>query len=387
MPDDDEFGGPDEAAATLRRAAAALAAARAALGEAADQVERYGRAARFSQREYDEAEERLQALRRLAARHGAAAEAAAPWAFAGRVDELASAAEAAAEQLEAYAEAEGRRNAIAAEAAEADADLRARALALAAARRAAAARMADAVHAGLADLAMGSARFEARLSWAPPRPGVPDIELSAAEAEAGSGGAHGAGVYDLSRGALDVAEFRFAAGPAEPLRPLGAVASGGEAARVMLAVKAAGPAAAAGWPEGDDAALSVFGGPPPAPGILVLDEVDSGVGARLGAAVGAVLRRIAGADAAAAGRPRAGAAVAPQVLCVTHLPQVAAAAEQHHLVVRKALGADGRPVTLFAALESRAERAGEVAAMLGLDEAAAEALLAAGGGPGAEAAT
>jgi DNA repair ATPase RecN len=367
----------------LRRAAAALAEARAALGEAADQVECYGRATRFSQREYDEAEERLQALRRLAARHAAAAETAAPWAAAGRVDELAAAAAAAAEQLEAYAEAEGRREAIAAEAAEADTDLRGRALALAAARRAAAARMADAVHASLADLAMGSARFEARLSWSPPRPGVPDLELTAAEAAAGSGGAHGAGVYDLSRGALDVAEFRFAAGPAEPLRPLGAVASGGEAARVMLAVKAAGPAAAAGWPEGEGA--DPWDGPPPAPGILVLDEVDGGVGARLGGAVGGVLRRIAGADAAAAGRPRAGAAVAPQVLCVTHLPQVAAAAE-HHLVVRKALGADGRPVTRFAALESRAERASEVAAMLGLDVAAAEALLAAGGGAGAEAA-
>lgn len=130
---------------------------------------------------------------------------------------------------------------------------------------------------------------------------------------------------------LDVAEFLLAAGPSEPLRPLAAVASGGESARVMLALKAAPAAAAAGAAAaaraatstggagspgdasdgGDDLEGDVEGGSTP---VLVLDELDSGVGSRLGHSVGRLLRRMCGEGG--------GGAAASQVLCVTHLPQV-----------------------------------------------------------------
>jgi DNA repair ATPase RecN len=158
-------------------------------------------------------------------------------------------------------------------------------------------------------------------------------------------------------------EFLFAAGPEEPLRPLSAVASGGEAARVMLAIKAA-PALAQGRHAGGGDAVA-RGAP-----ILILDEIDSGVGSRLGQPIGRILRRMAGAPAAA----NPAAAAAAQVLCVSHLPQVAAHAE-HHLCVRKGSDADGRVVTRFDALLTPEERLQEVAAMLGLPRAAAEELM------------
>jgi DNA repair ATPase RecN len=204
----------------------------------------------------------------------------------------------------------------------------------------------------------------------------------AAAAACGEGG--GGGAYRMTDAGLDAAEFLFAAGPEEPLRPLSTVASGGESARVMLAIKAA-PAAGGGAWQGVEAA----------PPILVLDEIDSGVGSRLGQPIGRILRRMAGAPSSAASHDagqRSGdggqaataaaaaqvSAISSQVLCVSHLPQVAAHAE-HHVCVRKGADAGGRVVTRFDTLSSYEDRRQEVAAMLGLPAAAAEELMAAVG--------
>ena len=143
-------------------------------------------------------------------------------------------------------------------------------------------------------------------------------ELAATAHEAGGQG------YRVRRSGLDTAEFLLAAGPAEPLRPLGAVASGGESARVMLALKAA-PALAMSSGAGEQQQPNSAGhhaeggsngaGPADAAAgasgaqIMVLDELDSGVGGRLGAPVARLLRRMS---------PGA----ASQILCVSHLPQV-----------------------------------------------------------------
>lgn len=196
---------------------------------------------------------------------------------------------------------------------------------------------------------MAGARFEVRMAWVP----APEAaargsrggargpgggsELDGARLEVGAEEAAGCweegGAYRLRPAGLDAADFLFAAGPEEPLRPLGAVASGGESARVMLALKAA-PAfmpALAGSSDGGDggstaAAAAAGAGISPASSssgadggvgtspVLVLDEIDSGIGSRLGQPVGRILRRMAALGQGAGG--------GGQILCVTHLPQV-----------------------------------------------------------------
>jgi DNA repair protein RecN (Recombination protein N) len=127
---------------------------------------------------------------------------------------------------------------------------------------------------------------------------------------------------------LDRVEFRFSANPGEELRPLARIASGGELSRTMLALQAV-VAAAERIPT------------------MVFDEVDAGIGGRVASVVADKLA------AAAAGR---------QVLCVTHLPQIAARAA-HHLQVAKAVrGGRTRAAVNVLAGSARVE---EVARMLG----------------------
>jgi DNA repair protein RecN (Recombination protein N) len=126
---------------------------------------------------------------------------------------------------------------------------------------------------------------------------------------------------------LDEVTLAFTANPGEPPRPLGKIASGGELSRVMLALKCALQAR-------DRVDLLVF------------DEVDSGIGGAVAQAVGERLR---------------GLAEHRQVVCVTHLPLIAALAG-HHLAVSKHV-AGGRTTAHVAVLE-RAERVEELARML-----------------------
>lgn len=133
-------------------------------------------------------------------------------------------------------------------------------------------------------------------------------------------------------------EFLFSANPGEAARPLARIASSGELARVMLALKAV---------------LAVVDDVP----VLVFDEVDANVGGEIGRAVGEKM--------AAIGRSR-------QVLCVTHLPQVAAQAA-NHLVVTKDQGRDRTLVSIRPVHADRPQRVSELARMLG-DRAARSAL-------------
>jgi DNA repair protein RecN (Recombination protein N) len=129
---------------------------------------------------------------------------------------------------------------------------------------------------------------------------------------------------------LDQVQILFTANPGESPRPLRRIASGGELSRVMLALKAA--------LEREDPV-----------DVLIFDEVDSGIGGAVAQAVGERLRRLA--------RHR-------QVLCVTHLPMIAALAS-HHLRVTKHVAA-GRTVVRIDGLESDA-RIEELARMLAGD--------------------
>jgi DNA repair protein RecN (Recombination protein N) len=148
----------------------------------------------------------------------------------------------------------------------------------------------------------------------------------------------------LSSSGFDSIEFLFAPNPGEPARPLRAIASSGELARVMLALKTA---------------LAAQDAIP----VLVFDEVDANVGGETAVAVGEKMRQIAAQH---------------QVLCITHLSQVAAAASTHFLVTKELR--DGRTISKIEQLGSKA-RVAELARMLGGGDAArkhAEALLKAG---------
>lgn len=127
---------------------------------------------------------------------------------------------------------------------------------------------------------------------------------------------------------IDRVAFLVSTNPGEPPLPLARIASGGETARIMLALKAV---------------LSVADRTP----TLVFDEIDAGIGGRVGAVAGQRLWSLAERH---------------QVLCVTHLPQVAAFAD-HHLRVQKTV-VEGRTVTEVVAV-SGADRVHELALMLG----------------------
>jgi DNA repair protein RecN (Recombination protein N) len=150
------------------------------------------------------------------------------------------------------------------------------------------------------------------------------VAVTAAEAES-NWTAHG----------WDQVEYRIATNAGEPLKPLHEIASGGEMSRVMLALKVTVEEAAA-KPKTKA----------PTPRTLVFDEIDIGIGGRAAEAVGQKLKAL--------GRGQ-------QVLCVTHLPQIAAFAGQHLVVEKRET--DGRTKTQIRVLDDRA-RTHEVARML-----------------------
>jgi DNA repair protein RecN (Recombination protein N) len=135
---------------------------------------------------------------------------------------------------------------------------------------------------------------------------------------------------------MELAEFVFSPNPGEAARPLRSIASSGEISRVMLALKGA-------LAEQDDVPLLVF------------DEIDANVGGEIATRVAARMRELAKAR---------------QVLCITHLPQVAASAH-HHFVVAKEVK-DGRTRTHLHACEGD-QRIQEIARMLGGQSASAVA--------------
>ena len=140
------------------------------------------------------------------------------------------------------------------------------------------------------------------------------------------------GFCRFGRDGIDRITFTLSANPGEAPRPLAQVASGGETARIMLALK------------------GVLAAADPTP-TLIFDEIDQGIGGRMGAVVGARLR-----DLAREGH---------QVLVVTHLAQLAAYADAH-FVASKAIVAE-RTVTRAHDLETDKARVAELATMLGAD--------------------
>ena len=179
-------------------------------------------------------------------------------------------------------------------------------------RSAAAERFQREIMAHLADLNMVSTRFAAQLDAPSPSADAWDRGLSTV---------------------LGRAEFLISANPGEPLRPLARIASGGEMSRVMLALKTA-----------------MAGSHPVA---LIFDEIDTGVGGKTAEALGAKMAELSRSN---------------QVLCITHLPQIASMAVRH-VQVRKLVVSD-RTIVEVHPLDGEA-RVGELARMLGGSEATA----------------
>ena len=185
---------------------------------------------------------------------------------------------------------------------------------LSASRQAAARRLGPALESALADLGMANARFELRLACAD-----------------GSR-------QSWTSGGVDTGEFFLAANLGEDARPLARIASGGELSRVMLAFKTLGAGERPGR-------------------TLVFDEVDAGIGGRTAAVVGEKLRSLGDRS---------------QVLCITHLPQIAALASTHFAIDKHIKGP--RTVTSVTKLDEAA-REHEVARMMGGEAAVSEDLL------------
>jgi DNA repair protein RecN (Recombination protein N) len=282
--------------------ARAVQAARAELSDAARALGHYADGVEASPARLAQVEDRTFALRKLLQKHGPTT-----------ADLLAYRAGLATE-LEAFATASDRASALQVERDERIARAAAAARALSQRRRDAAEALADAIGAQLGQLGMGRARV------------VVEVTPS-------SGGAGGAAalVVDgarLSRSGIDHVEFLIAPNRGEEPRPLRKIASGGELSRALLALK------------------RVLAEKGPA-GTYVFDEVDAGVG---------------GAVAEVIGRSIAEIAKHRQVLCITHLPQIAALADAHYVVDKSETR--GRTHASVKRL-SRAERVGEVARMIG----------------------
>jgi DNA repair protein RecN (Recombination protein N) len=219
-------------------------------------------------------EERLRLLTSLRRKYGAS------------VREVIDFGARAAAELAALERRTGRRDELVAEEAQERERVARLAGELSALRREAAERFAREVEAELADLGLGRARLVVDLRR------VPDANGVVVDGEAVA--------YDES--GIDRIEFQLAANPGDLPRPLARVASGGEAARIMLALK------------------SVLGRLDRVP-TLVFDEVDVGIGGRTGHVVGEKLW---------------GLTRGHQVICVTHLPQVACFADHHLSIVKLA---------------------------------------------------
>ncbi|MGQ9599910.1 MAG: DNA repair protein RecN [Anaerolineae bacterium] len=207
---------------------------------------------------------------------------------------------------------------------------------LSARRREAGERLADHIEEELEELNMVQARFGVSLVW---------------RDDADGAYVEGRRVAFDPTG-LDRVEFLVAPNVGEPLKPLVRIASGGETSRLMLALKAV---------------LAHADRTP----TLIFDEIDAGIGGRVGAVVGQKLWGLTVEKGTGARRH--------QVLCVTHLPQLACFGDLHFQVQKGVM--DGRTVTTVRTLEGEA-REQEIAAMLGAvtdrTRASAREMLAAG---------
>jgi len=262
----------------------ALAERRALLNEAragADdlwrELVRYREAIEFSPERMEAVNARLFLIEKLARKYGLGA------------DELAALEARLKAELDSIELGDSHRRELAAELTAIEQDLTTRAEALSRRRKKARTELEKRLGTEFDALGLGQARLSVEISRTPDPNGVY---------------AHEGERSRLTSTGIDTAEFLFTANPGEELRPLRKVASGGELSRVMLALK------------------SVLSQADPV-STLVFDEIDVGIGGKVAESVGKRLARLARSH---------------QVICITHLPQIAKYAERHLLVTKTVRG-------------------------------------------------
>lgn len=326
----------------LARIDATLAPQAQTLAEVGYQVEDLARTLRdylggveFNPRRLTWVEERLSLLRQLARKYG------------GTVEEVLGYAEKAAAELETLEHSDERIAELLAAEAELLAQCAALCQTLSQQRRAAAVRLSAGVERELQDLRMEGARLGVAFQWREDAEGAPLDEKLPAELAVTSLGLEVLAETAVMRAAFDATgmdrvEFLIAPNVGEGLKPMTRIASGGETARLMLALKAV---------------LSRADRTP----TLIFDEIDQGIGGRVGAIVGVKLWQLTAPG-------NGDADVRHQVLCITHLPQLAGFGDVHFGVQKQI--ADGRTVTQVVRLVDET-RVAELAQMLGTRGAAA----------------
>jgi DNA repair protein RecN (Recombination protein N) len=228
--------------------------------------------------------------------------------YGASIEEVLVFREQAAGELQSLEGASERAESIEKTRAERAAQLAADAKALSKGRKKGSRLLGEAVTQAVRELAMPQARFEVALEPAPRIDGMP-----------------------CGHGGLELPEFRFSASAEGPLLPLRQVASGGELSRTLLAIKSAVREADAGM-------------------VLIFDEIDAGIGGRAADLVGRSLAELAGRH---------------QVLCITHLPQIAAYAATHFRVEKS--DQEGSSSARIVQVKGR-ERVEEIARMAGGEE-------------------
>lgn len=271
------------------------------LGDLSRELRDYLEQIEFNPRRLEQVEDRLDLLHSLKRKYG------------GSEESVLAFAEDAREQLETIAHAGERIAELEAEQEKLLAALAVQGEALSQYRRKAAQTLGESVEAELNDLRMAGARFAVDLQYRPDPAGV----LLADGSRVG-----------YEENGLDQVQFLIAPNPGEGLKPLVKIASGGETSRLMLALK------------------NVLAQADYVP-TLIFDEIDQGIGGRVGTVVGEKLWQL--------GRQH-------QVLCVTHLPQLAAYGDQHFRV--RKIVEEGRTQTRVEALNGE-DRLEELALMIG----------------------
>jgi DNA repair protein RecN (Recombination protein N) len=277
-----------------------LASAQAALEDLAFFLRGYLARLEANPHRLEELEDRLALIDRLKRKYGKT------------IEEITAYLERARSQLAGLDRADERRAQVQQELEKVEAEYLEKAHVLSEQRREAAQKLDKLVRQELAQLGMEKARFQIYFDSAAQRAGGPK--------------------------GLDEIEFRISPNPGEELRPLEKIASGGELSRLMLALKTVVGRVGVGGRAGPS---------PRAIPTFVFDEVDAGIGGRVAESVGQRLKRLARDT---------------QVLCVTHLAQIACFAD-HHYYVEKFERA-GRTLTTVTYLETGKERAAELARML-----------------------
>jgi DNA repair protein RecN (Recombination protein N) len=303
--------------------------AASALRELQSELSRYAEKVDVDPAQLQVLEERLDLLHSLKRKYGAT------------LAEVIGFGDDAKRKLESLEQRDGELMRLNAELEKLDAELLRQGRDLSARRRKVIPQLAKAVSKQLDDLGFKQCRFDVAITSEqdfcskPLAPSLspPGGERVSAVRERGS---------SLSSTGFDEIEFQFAPNLGEPAKPLRAIASSGEIARVMLALK------------------TVLAAEDEIP-VLIFDEVDANIGGETANAVGEKMKQIAARR---------------QVLCITHLPQVAAPADAHYVVTKQIK--DGRTISEITLLDKKS-RVTELARMLGgQSEAArkhAEALL------------